>query len=350
MRVRGAFGGLLLAGLASGVVACGAGSDAETTLESAMNPIAARYVRLALAVGAHDDGYVDAYYGPEAWRKEAEATVRPLAEIREEADSLITALNELDVSVTDEALRLRHRYLSRQLEALSAYVGMLSGDALSFDDESRALYDAVAPTLPESHFAEVLARLDAKLPGEGPLIERLEAFRRDFVIPKERLDTVFQAAITEARRRTREHVKLPAEESFVVEFVTDQPWSGYNWYQGGSHSLIQVNTDLPITIDRAVDLAAHEGYPGHHVYNVLLEDHLVRERGWLEFSVYPLFSPQSLIAEGSANFGIEVAFPGDERLAFERDVLFPLAGLDPTRVEEYYEVHALVDELGYAGN
>ncbi len=350
MRVRGAFGGLLLAGLASGVVACGAGSDAETTLESAMNPIAARYVRLALAVGAHDDGYVDAYYGPEAWRKEAEATVRPLAEIREEADSLITALNELDVSVTDEALRLRHRYLSRQLEALSAYVGMLSGDALSFDDESRALYDAVAPTLPESHFAEVLARLDAKLPGEGPLIERLEAFRRDFVIPKERLDTVFQAAITEARRRTREHVKLPAEESFVVEFVTDQPWSGYNWYQGGSHSLIQVNTDLPITIDRAVDLAAHEGYPGHHVYNVLLEDHLVRERGWLEFSVYPLFSPQSLIAEGSANFGIEVAFPGDERLAFERDVLFPLAGLDPTRVEEYYEVHALVEELGYAGN
>ena len=76
--------------------------------------------------------------------------------------------------------------------------------------------------------------------------------------------------------------------------------------------MIQVNTDLPIFIDRAVDLACHEGYPGHHVYNMLMEKNLVRERGWMEFSVYPLFSPQSLIAEGSANFGIEVALPGED--------------------------------------
>ena len=54
-----------------------------------------------------------------------------------------------------------------------------------------------------------------------------------------------------------------------------------------------------------------------------------RVRGWIEFTVYPLYSPMSLIAEGSANFGIELAFPGEEKLAFERDVLYPLAGLDP---------------------
>ena len=132
--------------------------------------------------------------------------------------------------------------------------------------------------------------------------------------------------------------------------MTNQPWSGYNWYQGSARSLIQINTDLPITIDRAVDLAAHEGYPGHHVYNVLLEHHLVRERGWVEYSVYPLFSPQSLIAEGSANFGIRVAFPGEERTAFERDVLYPLAGLDASRADEYATVLALADRLSYAGN
>jgi hypothetical protein len=66
--------------------------------------------------------------------------------------------------------------------------------------------------------------------------------------------------------------------------------------------------------------------------------------------VYPLFSPQSLIAEGTANFGIEVAFPGNDRVQFERTVLFPLAGLDATRAAEYYEVQALVDQLSYAGN
>jgi hypothetical protein len=76
----------------------------------------------------------------------------------------------------------------------------------------------------------------------------------------------------------------------------------------------------------------------------------MRERGWLEYSVYPLFSPQSLIAEGTANYGIEVAFSQADRLAFEKDVLFPLAGLDGATAQGYYEVLALVDRLSYAGN
>ena len=112
-----------------------------------------------------------------------------------------------------------------------------------------------------------------------------------------------------------------------------------------------MNTDLPITIDRAIDLACHEGYPGHHVYNALLEKHLVRDRGWVEFSVYPLFSPQSLIAEGTANFGIEVAFPGDERTAFEREqcsIRWP--GSIPRRAAKYAAVQRLVAKLSYAGN
>jgi hypothetical protein len=132
--------------------------------------------------------------------------------------------------------------------------------------------------------------------------------------------------------------------------VTGKSWSGYNWFKGNFHSLIQVNTDLPIFIDRAVDLACHEGYPGHHVYNTLLEKHLVRDRGWVEFTVYPLFSPQSLIAEGTANFGIEVAFPSEERTAFEREKLYPLAGLDPGKAARYAEVQKLLQGLTYAGN
>jgi hypothetical protein len=111
-----------------------------------------------------------------------------------------------------------------------------------------------------------------------------------------------------------------------------------------------VNTDLPIYVDRAVDLACHEGYPGHHIYNVRLEQHLVRDRGWIEYTIYPLFSPQSLIAEGTANYGIDVAFPGEERTAFERDVVFPLAGLDSSRAAAYAQVLALIDRLSYAGN
>ena len=203
----------------------------------------------------------------------------------------------------------------------------------------------------DSHFDQIISQLEAKIPGNGPLWERYEKWREPFVIPKEKLDNVFQLAIKECRARTLAHVALPPNESFAVEYVTNKPWGGYNWYKGNFHSVIQVNTDLPIYIDRAVDLAAHEGYPGHHVYNSLLEKNLVRDRGWMEFSVYALFSPQSLVAEGTANFGREVAFPTkNERMKFEKEVLFPAAGIDASRADEYYAVQDLMKELDYATN
>jgi len=317
--------------------------------EGKLDEVAEAYVRLALELGTHDPAWVDAWYGPAEWKAEAERAARDLAGIREAAELELRRLAGLP-RPGDELGRLRHTYLERQLGALVARTGMLEGRRLAFDEESRALYDAVAPHLDAGHFQEVLDRLDARLPGAGPLAARWTAYRRQFEIAPDRLDAVFGAAIAEARRRTAAHLALPEGESFRVEYVRDRPWSGYNWYQGGFQSLIQVNTDLPISIDRAIDLACHEGYPGHHVYNALLEQHLVRERGFHEFWVYPLFSPQSLIAEGTANFGVSVAFPGEERLGFERDVLYPLAGLDPALAAGYAERRALVEELDYAGN
>ena len=314
-----------------------------------MDQIAERYVKLVLALGQHDRDYVDAYYGPPAWKTEAESGKRALDEIRSEATALRTQLGAL-TSESEQLARLRHQYLDRQLTSLGARVRMLEGERLSFDEEAKALYDAVPPTYPESHFAGILAEFEKRFPGAGPLVERYDRWRRAFVVPREKHDVVFKAAIDACRERTKRHVTLPDHESFTVEYVTNKSWSGYNWYQGGFKSLIQLNTDLPIYIDRAIDLACHEGYPGHHVYNALLEKHLVRDRGWQEFTVYALFSPQSLIAEGTANFGIEVAFPGGEREEFERKVLFPAAGLDPARAAEYYEVQTLVERLSYAGN
>ena len=317
-----------------------------------MNDIAPAYVKLVLAVGQHDKDYIDAFYGPAEWKREAEASKRPLPEIASEASALIARLEAIP-EPADEMLRLRRAYLTRQLRALSTRVAMLGGKRLSFDEESRQLYDAVAPVNTEEHFRQVRNELDRALPGRGgsaTLLERYEAFRKDFTIPRDRVDGVFREAIAECRDRTIRHIPLPPGESFTVEDVTGKSWSGYNWYQGTYKSLIQVNTDLPITIDRPIDLACHEGYPGHHVYNTLLEKNLVRDRGWIEYSVYPLFSPQSLIAEGSANFGIEMAFPGGERVEFERAKLYPLAGLDPARAEEFDHVRQIVDRLAYAGN
>lgn len=336
------------------VVVLGAGActpSAEAPQSASMNELAERYVKLVLALGQHDPAYVDAYYGPAEWKSAGERQKPSLAEIDADAARVLEGIGAPPAGANPDDLGvLRQVYLRRQVEALRARVRMLSGVKFTFDEESRALYDAVAPTHPESYFQATLTELEQAFPGKGALIDRYDAFRKDFIIAPEKLDRVFDTAIAECRRRTLQHVELPAGESFTVEFVTNKSWSGYNWYQGNYRSLIQVNTDLPIYIDRAIDLACHEGYPGHHVYNAILEKRLFRDRGWVETSVYALFSPQSLIAEGTANYGIEVAFPGEERLAFERDVLFPAAGLNVMRVAEYSRVHALVERLSYAGN
>src|SRR5215218_5354030 len=335
-------------------------TDTAPSRSTPMNQIAESYVKLALAAGRHDGDFVDAYYGPPEWKAETDSTTVPLAEIEQRATALIAQLGEpLDAQLGESAgadtaeatqLRLRHAYLRKQLAAMVARVKMLQGTKVSFDDEARALYDVSPPTNTEHHFQEIVARLDKSLPGSGPVPARYVSYRNRFVIPAAKVDTVFKTAIAACKERTAKHVTLPPGESFVVEYVKDKPWSVYNWYKGDFHSVIQVNTSLPIYIDRAVDLACHEGYPGHHVYNALLEKHLVRDRGWTEFSLYPLFSPQSLIAEGTANYGIEVAFPGPERTAFEKSVLFPAAGLDPGKAARYAEVQKLLQGLTYAGN
>jgi len=310
------------------------------------------YVHLVLAAGRHDPNFVDAYYGPEAWKTAAEAGApKPLPALQAEAARLLAGLQTAQPG-PDEAVR--RDYLRGQLGAVAAHLTRLAGQVFSFDDEAEALYQVRPPVTPEADFEAALTRLDQLLAGPGSVQDRYQRARERIIVPTERVDAVFQAAIHEARERTRRHAVLPATDHFRVEYVRDKAWSAYNWYQGGGSSVIQMNLDLPIAIDRALDLAAHEGYPGHHVYNALLEQRFAQGppagRGWVEFTIYPLFSPQSLIAEGTANFGIEVAFPGDERVAFERDVLFPLAGLDPQDAAFWARVQAELKTLAFADN
>jgi hypothetical protein len=238
----------------------------------------------------------------------------------------------------------------RQLNAFAERIRIFSGTYSSFNDECKQLFSVEPPTYSEEHFKRLVSQLDSILPGQGSIPARMQALAKKFIIPKDKVDTVFKTAIEEARKRTKQRYTLPSNESFILEYVNNKPWSGYNWYKGNYHSLIQINLDLPILIDRAIDLACHEGYPGHHVYNMLLEKNLYRDKGWVEISLYPLYSPQSLIAEGSANYGIQLAFPGNEDASFANNSLIPLAGLDTNQTELYFKILALKLKLNYARN
>lgn len=339
---------LLIAALLA--VSCGEKKEQKpkSDLEIKMNAVAEGYVKLVLEVGKYDPNFVDAYYGPKEWKPKEENLQfdsTAFTKLITVVDSLLNELELLSDFSATELETLRYRYLYKQLFAVKTKIIVLNGSVLPFDLESRAFYDVSPPEINEEEFQKILDELDKILPAKGDVAERFINLRKKFEIPKNKIDAVLDAAIKECKSRTSKYLNLPAGEKFKVEYVTQKPWGAYNWYKGNLFSVIQVATDFPVFIDRAVGLAAHEGYPGHHVYNILLENNLVKDKGWIEYTVYPLYSPQSLIAEGTAIVGEKLLFPGDERIKFEKEVLFPIAKLDTTNADLYYKALELQDKL-----
>ena len=318
----------------------------ETVLR--LDPIAEQYVHLALALGEHDSDYVDAYFGPAEWRELAQQQALPLADITTAADELIEVLQAMDPGAAEPLVGLRHNFLLTHLQSLATVSRVRDGLVLSFDEESKSIYGFVAPSFAQQHYERALQQLNEVLPGDGPTHERFRAFRQQFRIPDDKVKAVARAGIDACREVTRQHMALPEGEDFDLEFVSGEPWGAYNWFLGGGQGLIQVNLDRPRYLGASIQLGCHEGYPGHHTLSVLLEDRYLRGRGWIEFAVLPLFSPQAVIFEGSGDLASFVAFPGDSRNAFLRDVIMPIAGISSADLDTAQVVRELRHDMRYA--
>jgi len=309
-----------------------------------LDALAESYVKLVLAVGRHDALYVDAYYGPPAWQTEAargEPVPLPglLATTRGLRRDLEAAEGPAD----------RKRYLDKQLVAVEAHLRRLSGERMTLTEECRALYDADPPHHDVAEFQSTHDALLSLVPGTGPLGPRIEALRKAVYIPGDKLEPTLRRALDLARSANAPFVNLPAGESFETVLVTGKPWGAYNWYLGDFKSRIELNTDLPTELNGLLGTMCHEGYPGHHVYNVLLEEKLVKRRGWVEYTVYPLYSPQSLLAEGTANVGIDIVFSDDERRKALTEVLAPVAGVPSEAVLALDRIREAAEPLEYVG-
>ena len=322
-------------GLAVGFCAAGFLGFQAQAEPPALDSVAEAYVKLVLKVGLYDPLYVDSYYGPEEWRpsdKRPAPVAYPLNQLAREADSLIARLKGLVDSAPN---KLRYDCLLSQLTAVRGTIDKLSGRKMTFDEESMALFGTVAPT-EAVNTDSLIKQLDSLLPGTGAIPKRLDSLRARLVVPAPLVDTVFRTAMNEVRRRSRELLDLPADESITMEYVTNQSWGGYNRYQGNGHSLISINLDMPFYVYDAVGYASHEGYPGHHVQGLITEKQFVKDSGWVEFCVFALYTPWAIITEGMANYSKEVLFTPSEELDFEVKVLCPLAGLDTSLARIYF--------------
>ena len=269
-----------------------------------MTEVAVDYLELGLRLGRHIDGLVDAYYGPAeiAERVDAEEPRDP-GSLDEDAARL---RDSLDGWKTIGALARR---AARRLATAARKLG---GEEISFEDEVERCY-GVRPRL----HAGVRVRGRAQGDRRGAARERLarralpalargrgDSGRRD---RRGRLD----GSRTSSRAVRPKLFGLPEGESVDFDYVTDEPWTAYNYYRGDLRSRIAVNTDMPMTPDVVVELVAHETYPGHHTEHSWKEQLLTRA-GRLEETIVLIPTPQSVVSEGIASSAADIVL-GEER-------------------------------------
>lgn len=314
-----------------------------------MDVIAEDFVQTGLRFQNHDP-LPFIYIGPQDWRESAAADDMALDEVLAQLSDLEDRIQALPAPPDAQSER-RRRDLSARLLALQTRGQILVGEyPKSFDEETQKLFGVTAPHYDESHFRELVAELDSTIPGDGALADRVAALRQQFVIPREKLAPVIGRAMDECRARTLAHIALPANEQVTLNVMSDMPWVGFTEYRGDSQSIVHLNGDVPVHIERAIELGCHEGYPGHHVHATLIEQEMVKKRGWVEYTYIPLVGPLAVIAEGAASFAMDLVFSREERMVFERDVLLPLAGLEGDQLEIYYHYIDLIEQLNFARN
>lgn len=303
------------------------------------------YIRLSFRIEKLFPGYVDAYSGPVELKAEVEAEgVTPAEELARQATALQERLGALPLA-TD-----RQNYMAKQVRGMEVQCRKMAGERFTLVEEAQAFYDITPTIKPESDFEEGLRLLNDALPGDGPLVDRLTAYRTSRELPKEqahRLGDLAEQVLAEVRRRSAAIWSIPDEESVELKVVANKPWGGYNWYLGGCRSLVEINSDVPMNLHYLVEMVAHEAYPGHHLEKILKDEEWLKQ-GHLDLSIFLYNTPQCVIAEGIATSAAGQIFAPGEVDQYVKSYLYPQVGMiddgiDAAQVQKAMDLLAHVD-------
>jgi hypothetical protein len=289
-----------------------------------------RYLELGLRLGRHVGELVDAYFGPpEIAERVAQEELRAPADLARDAAELSESLDGLDDR--------RRKWLGAQLGGLETVARKLAGEEVAYEDEVERCYGVRPERVPEEQFEKAHRALDEALPGDGSLAERYQAWRETNTLGGDDLARAVDSIAADVRDRTERLAGLPDGEGVAFEYVTDEPWSAYNYYLGGLRSRVEVNTDVALTPTFLIELVAHETYPGHHTEHAWKERLLVREQGHIEASIQMIGAPESLVSEGIATLAAEMVLGEDEERVVAEHVRDSGVEYDPERARAVRE-------------
>lgn len=299
------------------------------------------YVRLSLSLARHQPSLVETWLGPAAW---GDGTREPVAAIVARLGELQQAMTAMSPPADDDELA-RRRYLTSQLRALAVAAGRLSGASASFADEAERALGVRPPAREAAALDGLRQELSERLPGRGSLADRHAAFRAAHAVPAARVEAAFAAAVAWCREAARPLLPLPAGEAITLRAADERGWAAFSRPHDARTSDVWVARGGGSDVAHLLQLAAHEGTPGHHAQHVLAMAALVESRGWTERALTPAFGPHRVLAEGGAEAGAELLLPLDVRERICADVLLPAAGQRRALAPQLVRVERLVAAL-----
>lgn len=347
----------LVGGAATAVSGCGFGLRDTTApaLESAS--LAARYVRIALQLARHQPSLVEQWTGPEDLARglrvpvamlQTELTALVADAERAAADPLASAAlarARADARATNRPVpmdavadAIRVTYLVGQIRALDDAASRLLGVSRPFADQARRTFGQAAPPRDGADLDARRAELSALVPGVGSLAARHAAFRRAAAVPPDRVEAVFRAAVDWCRTAAAAHLTLPSGETLTTRAEGTTGWAAFSQPSGPRSSELRVARGGGADAAHLLQLAAHEGTPGHHAQHVLARVALAEGRGWSERHLHPAFGPHRLCAEGAAEAGAALLLPEETRIRILAELLLPAAGQPPALAAQLVRV------------
>jgi hypothetical protein len=285
------------------------------------DPVARDYLLLGLRLDQHLPGTVDGYFGPADLK--AQVDLEPTVPPARLADAAAALRERLPTEVADPA---RRHWLDLQLVALETLAAERAGRELPYLDTVARCFARRPERRPDARFDAAAAALESLLPGRGSLLERLEAEDAAWTVAPDRVRAVVDIVLARFRDRAARWFGLPEGERLQVSLVRAQPWTGYNWYDGGYRSRVDLNLDLPVRLPALIGAIAHETYPGHHLEHATKEQVLVEGKQHLEASMLLINAPECLVSEGLAQAGRLLMVPPGSLPDLLAE-LAPIAGL-----------------------
>ena len=269
---------------------------------------AERFVKICGEVGNFSErltgiSVVDAYFGPEDFHPKKQSKEKTAIDLVHDIHQTFDALRD----EIDDPLRLE--YMMGELHSLNVVVDWLDGKDLSYSDLVEGLFHISMKKFSEHEIdksIEIVIDAVSEFPGDD-LRDKIRKYGAEGEITGEALQRLIENDLQQRASEIGQEFKSKInslmgasvpDNGVRYEAVQNEPWSGYNWYQGEFKSLNQFNIDKKFNRDTLAATIYHE-YE-HHVSNLWREKAFLNS-GNLELSIVPLHTGRCVISEGTAD-------------------------------------------------